>query len=202
MATTMRFSIGDRIMANCFTDHNFAVKVEISAISNIDYAEYQKTDKASIILRMFNSDNAEELFQSYQTDLYYICRVLEPTEDFNIDDYIVLNDKLIREEGTYYLNQEISLYLNVSFSTITNYRTSEDLIEDIKYYLSTKGVDEVSVYEELSYEEKLETELNEYRSIITSLKSLRTISQTVDSLHTVLQTMIAKVQSLLNILNK
>ena len=64
-----RYNIGDRLHCNCFTDHNFSIKVRISAIADFDLAENRYE---SVMLKMFNSDKSQELFQSYQTDLYYI----------------------------------------------------------------------------------------------------------------------------------
>lgn len=195
-----RYNIGDRLHCNCFTDHNFSIKVRISAIADFDLAENRYE---SVMLKMFNSDRSQELYEEWKTSTvyYYICEVLELTEDYNAGDFIVLNDTLIREEGTYYLNQEASLYLNVSFSTVTNYKSVEELISDIEYYLTTKGVESVEVYEEMSYEEKLEHELNEYRSIIVSIKSLKGVEQLIDRMYGMFNTMISKMTNLLNLFN-
>lgn len=196
----LKYNIGDRIHANCYTDHNFSLKVQISAIANFDLAERYE----SVMLKMFNSDNAQELYDKFKnsTLYFYICEVLDMTEDYNAGDVIVLTDQLIKDQGTYYLNQELSMYVNVSFSTITNYRSKEEVMNDIKYYLTTKGVTSVDIKEEISYEDKLEYELNEYRSIVTSLKGLKSIEQLVDKLNTVTTTLINKIQDLLSSFKK
>lgn len=195
--TSLRYNIGDRLHCNCYTDHNFSIKVEISAISNFELAESRYE---SIMLKMFNSDNAAELYEKFKnsTQHYYICEVLSITDEYNEGDYIILNDDLIQEEGTYYLNREIGLYLNVSYSTVTNYRNNEELMNDIKYYLETKGVDSVDIYEEMGYEEKLNKELEEYRSIITALKGLKSMEQLIDRMDYLFNTMVSKMSAIIN----
>lgn len=196
-----RYNIGDRLHCNCFTDHSFSIDVRISAIANFDLAENRYE---SVMLKMFNSDRSQELYEEFKTSTvyYYICEVLDLTDTYNAGDFIVLNDTLIREDGTYYLNQEANLYMNISFSTVTNYRTVDELINDLEYYLTTKGVESVKIQPEMSYEEKLEHELNEYRSIIVSIKSLKGVEQIVDKLYGLFNTMINKVTNLINLIDK
>ena len=154
----LRFKIGDRIYASCFTDHSFAVKVHIAGIAQFDLANnrYQ-----SVMLQMFNSDNKLELYENYisNTTYYYICEVLEITEDYDAGDYIILSDGIIKEIGTYYLNTDVSLHMNISFSTVTNFRSTQELMDAVRDYLISKNVDSVEIREEKSYEEKLEFEL-------------------------------------------
>lgn len=196
----LRFNIGDRIYASCFTDHSFAVKVEIAGIAQFDLANnrYQ-----SVMLQMFTSDNKQALYEEYisNTPYYYICEVLEITEDYDAGDYIILSDGIIRDIGTYYLNTEASLHLNVSFSTITNFRSTQELMDAIKDYLTSKNVEYIDIREEKSYEEKLEYELEEYRSIIVSLKGLKSMESLVDKINVLFESLVSKITSLLEKFN-
>ena len=196
----LRFNIGDRIYASCFTDHSFAVKVEISGIAQFDLANnrYQ-----SVMLQMFTSDNKQALYEEYisNTPYYYICEVLEITEDYDAGDYIILSDGIIRDIGTYYLNTEASLHLNVSFSTITNFRSTQELMDAIKDYITSKNVEYIDIREEKSYEEKLEYELEEYRSIIVSLKGLKSMESLVDKISVLFESLVSKITSLLEKFN-
>ena len=194
----LRFKIGDRIYASCFTDHSFAVKVHIAGIAQFDLANnrYQ-----SVMLQMFNSDNKLELYENYisNTTYYYICEVLEITEDYDAGDYIILSDGIIKEIGTYYLNTDVSLHMNISFSTVTNFRSTQELMDAVRDYLISKNVDSVEIREEKSYEEKLEYELEEYRSIILSLKGLKSMESLVDKIGILFNTLVTKISDLLNL---
>ena len=194
----LRFKIGDRIYASCFTDHSFAVKVHIAGIAQFDLANnrYQ-----SVMFQMFNSDNKLELYENYisNTTYYYICEVLEITEDYDAGDYIILSDGIIKEIGTYYLNTDVSLHMNISFSTVTNFRSTQELMDAVRDYLISKNVDSVEIREEKSYEEKLEYELEEYRSIILSLKGLKSMESLVDKIGILFNTLVTKISDLLNL---
>ena len=195
----LRFNIGDRIYASCHTDYDFAIKLKIAGISQFDLANdrYQ-----SVILQMFNNGKKKEYedFKSKNT-YYYICEVLEIAENYDAGDYIVLADSIIKEEGTYYLNTEASLHLNISFSTITNFRSTDELMDAIKDYLLSKNVESVDIREEKSYEEKLEYELEEYRSIIVSLKGLKSMESLVDKISILFENLVSKITSLLEKIN-
>ena len=201
----LRFNIGDRIHANCYTDHDFVVDVEIVGIGTFDLAERYED---ILLTKMFNSSNSKEVYREFleNNTYYYICCVQYVTESFNEGDMIILTDSLIKDQGTYFLNQDLSIYINLSFSSITNYRTKQDVINGIKLYLETNGVKDAEIYEELSYQEKLDYELNEYRSIINSLKSLKSLDQLVDRLNSCFNSLTTKVNLLIekitNILNK
>lgn len=197
MMNDLRYKIGDRLFASCFTDFEFEVQIEIMAISNFELAndEYE-----SIFVKMFNSSKAQELLEEYRnsTMYFYICKVLENTILHNKDDYLVLTDTLIDTTKTYYLNEELNLYLNINFSTMTSsYRTSEELINDLLFYLENKKVN-CEVYKEKSYEEKLQYELDEYRSIINSLKGLKGMEKLVDKFLNTFNTCMSKLESFLN----
>lgn len=197
----LRYKIGDKLYASCYTDFEFEVQVEIMAISNFELAndEYE-----SIFIKMFNSSKAQELLEEYRnsTMYFYICKVLENTMLHNKGDYLVLTDTLINTNKTYYLNEELNLYLDINFSTMTSfYRNSDELISDLKFYLETKKV-ACEVYKEKSYEEKLQYELEEYRSIINSLKGLKGMERLVDKFLSTFNTCISKMESILGLRSK
>ena len=180
----LNYAIGDRLFASCHTDFDFNIQIQIMAISNFDLAndEYE-----SIFVKMFNTDNGQELLETYRnsaTSVYfYICKVLEGNGNHNTGDYIVLTDDLINDNYTYFLNEDLDLYIKVNFSTVTStFRNSDDLITGLTNYLESNNVTVSSISKDKTYEEKLQTELNEYRSLINSLKGLKGMESTIDKM--------------------
>ena len=195
----LNYTIGDKLFASCFTDFDFTVQIQIMAISNFDLAndEYE-----SIFVKMFNTDNGQELLQQYRnsskTVYFYICRILEGNGNYNTGDYIVLTDDLINDKYTYYLNEEVDLYFKLNFSTVTStFRSSDALVTGLRNFLESNGVSITSINKEKTYDEKLQTELNEYRSLINSLRGLKGMENTVDKIITNFENISKKLEELL-----
>ena len=180
----LNYAIGDKLFASCYTDFDFTVQIQIMAISNFDLANDQYE---SIFVKMFNTDNGQELLEQYRNSsksvYFYICKVLEGNGNHQTDDYIVLTDDLINDKYSYYLNEDVDLYFKLNFSTVTSsFRNSDALVNGIKSYLESNGVSITTINKEKTYDEKLITELNEYRSIINSLRTLRGMEDTIDKM--------------------
>ena len=195
----LNYTIGDKLFASCYTDFDFTVQIQIMAISNFDLANDQYE---SIFVKMFNTDNGQELLEQYRnsssTVYFYICKVLEGNGNHQTGDYIVLTDDLINDKYTYYLNEEVDLYFKLDFSTGTSsFRNTDSLLTGLRSYLESNGVNIVKVNKEKTYDEKLITELNEYRSIINSLKGLKGMESNIDKMINNFDKMSAKMEEIL-----
>ena len=200
----LNYAIGDKLFASCYTDFDFTIQIQVMAISNFDLAsdEYE-----SIFIKMFNTDNGQVLLETYRTSTntvyFYICKVLEGNGKYNKDDYIVLTDDLINDKYTYYLNEEADIYLKLNFSTVTStFRDSDSLIKGLTNYLEENGVTVTTINKEKTYDEKIITELNEYRSIINSLKTLKGMENLIDKTYANFNSMDNIITSLIEELKK
>lgn len=137
--TGLRFSVGDKIHANCFSDFSFSIDVEIIGISTYEHVQQHE----DTFRKIFNSENAELIYDSIKqkTQLYYICKALSETSEYEIGDMVILCDDLIKVSGTYYLADTLNLELKLEYNVVSSgYTSKEELIDDLKAFLTSRNI--------------------------------------------------------------
>lgn len=170
--STLKYKVNDQLVARIRTDIEIELDIEITAVSNFDFAA---TIYDNLFLKLFNSHMGQELLQRYRdsAQLFYIARVLKPGHVFSRNEIIVLTDDIILHDSTYFLHGQFSLQLGVQFSfTDSTWKTPSEIINALHHYLNANGV-WITAKRELSYIETLEEEANTLHTLLDSLRELR-----------------------------
>lgn len=170
------YSVGDKLHCYLHSDYDFEMELEIEGITNFSLADSNE----NILRKLFNSEINYQTVKN-NTTYFYVCKVLTATQNYRINDKIVLCDSLIKPT-TYYLENSVRLILDLSYNTHSSvYRSPSDIVTDLKTYLTSKNVTNSVVMGKTS-DELAEDELNNLRTFLNDVKGLKTIEPVLSDL--------------------